>query len=89
MKYTELESKVIKSIGDFLNYDDLETNLEDNATYFVMSEIDIEPKILRGVLSSLEQKGLIYKNDELVEEPVFMVTDFGIKEYHRIYGDIA
>lgn len=31
MKYTELESKVIKSIGDFLNYDDLETNLEDNA----------------------------------------------------------
>lgn len=54
MKYTELESKVIKSIGDFLNYDDLETNLEDNATYFVMSEIDIEPKILRGVLSSLE-----------------------------------
>ena len=86
MKYTELESKVIKSIGDFLNYDDLETNLEDNATYFVMSEIDIEPKILRGVLSSLEQKGLIYKNDELAEEPMFMVTDFGIKEYYRICG---
>ena len=86
MKYTELESKVIKSIGDFFNYDDLETNLEDNATYFVMSEIDIEPKILRGVLSSLEQKGLIYKNKKSVEEPMFMVTDFGIKEYYRIYG---
>lgn len=86
MKYTELESKVIKNIGDFLNYDDLETNLEDNATYFVMSEIDIEPKILRGVLSSLEQKDLIYKNEKSVDEPMFMVTDFGIKEYYRIYG---
>lgn len=86
MKYTELESKVIKSIGDFLNYDDLETNLEDNATYFVMSEIDIEPKILRGVLSSLEQKDLIYKDKKSVDEPMFMVTDFGIKEYYRIYG---
>lgn len=86
MKYTELESKVIKSIGDFLNYDDLETNLEDNATYFVMSEIDIEPKILRGVLSNLEQKDLIYKDKKSVDEPMFMVTDFGIKEYYRIYG---
>ena len=89
MNYTNLELKVIKTIGNFLNYDDLETNLNDNATYFMMDDIGIVPKKLRGVLSSLEQKGLIYKNDELVEEPVFMVTDFGIKEYHRIYGDIA
>lgn len=87
--YTNLELKVIKSIGDFLNCDYLETNLNDNATHFVMSDIGIVPKKLRCVLSSLEQKGLIYENDELVEEPVFMVTNFGIKEYHRIYGDIA
>lgn len=84
MKYTELELKVIKSIGGFLNYDDLETNLDDNATYFTMHEIDVEPKKLRGVLSSLEQKGLFYK--DFVGEPSFMVTDFGIKEYYRIYG---
>lgn len=83
MKYTELELKVIKSIGGFLNYEDLETNLDDNATYFTMSDIDIEPKKLRGVLSSLEQKGLIYK--DFVGEPLFMVTNFGVKEYYRIY----
>ena len=83
MKYTELELKVIKSIGSFLNYDDLESNLDDNATYFTMCDIDIESKILRGVLSSLEQKGLIYK--EFIGEPLFAVTNFGVKEYYRIF----
>ena len=83
MKYTELELKVIKSIGSFLNYDDLESNLDDNATYFTMSDIDIESKILRGVLSSLEQKGLIYK--KFIGEPLFAVTNFGVKEYYRIF----
>lgn len=84
MKYTELELKVIESIGGFLNYGDLESNLDDNATYFTIDEINIEPKKLRGVLSSLERKHLIYK--DFVGEPLFIVTDFGIKEYYRIYG---
>lgn len=84
MKYTELELKVIESIGDFLNYGDLESDLDDNATYFTIDEINIEPKKFRGVLSSLERKHLIYK--DFVGEPLFIVTDFGIKEYYRIYG---
>ena len=84
MKYTELELKVIESIGGFLNYGDLESDLDDNATYFTINEINIEPKKLRGVLSSLERKHLIYK--DFVDEPLFIVTDFGIKEYYRIYG---
>lgn len=84
MKYTELELKVIESIGDFLNYGDLESDLDDNATYFTIDEINIEPKKLRGVLSSLERKHSIYK--DFVGEPLFIVTDFGIKEYYRIYG---
>lgn len=84
MKYTELELKVIESIGDFLNYGDLESDLDDNATYFTIDEINIEPKKLRSVLSSLERKHLIYK--DFVGEPLFIVTDFGIKEYYRIYG---
>ena len=84
MEYTKLELKVIKNIGGFLNYDELETNLDDNATYFTINEINIEPKKLRGVLSSLERKHLIYK--DFVGEPLFIVTDFGIKEYYRIYG---
>lgn len=84
MKYTELELKVIESIGGFLNYGDLESDLDDNATYFTIDEINIEPKNLRGVLSSLERKHLIYK--DFVGEPLFIVTDFGIKEYYRIYG---
>ena len=46
MKYTELELKVIESIGDFLNYGDLESDLDDNATYFTIDEINIEPKKL-------------------------------------------
>lgn len=84
MKYTELELKVIESIGGFLNYGDLESDSDDNATYFTIDEINIEPKKLRGVLSSLERKHLIYK--DFVGEPLFIVTDFGIKEYYRIYG---
>ena len=84
MKYTELELKIIESIGGFLNYGDLESDLDDNATYFTINEINIEPKKLRGVLSSLERKHLIYK--DFVGEPLFIVTDFGIKEYYRIYG---
>lgn len=84
MEYTELELKVIESIGVFLNYGDLESDLDDNATYFTIDEINIEPKKLRGVLSSLERKHLIYK--DFVGEPLFIVTDFGIKEYYRIYG---
>ena len=84
MEYTELELKVIESIGGFLNYGDLESDLDDNATYFTINEINIEPKKLRGVLSSLERKHLIYK--DFVGEPLFIVTDFGIKEYYRIYG---
>lgn len=84
MKYTELELKVIESIGDFLNYGDLESDLDDNETYFTIDEINIEPKKLWGVLSSLERKHLIYK--DFVGEPLFIVTDFGIKEYYRIYG---
>ncbi len=32
MKYTELELKVIESIDCFLNYGDLESDLDDNAT---------------------------------------------------------
>ena len=83
MKYTELELKVIKSISRFLNYDDLESNLDDNATYFTMSDINIESKTLRGVLSSLEQIGLIFK--DYVGESMFAVTNFGVKEYYRIY----
>ena len=69
MKYTELELKVIESIGGFLNYGDLESDLDDNATYFTINEINIEPKKLRGVLSSLERKHLIYK--DFVGEPGF------------------
>lgn len=84
MKYTELELKVIESICGFLNYGDLESDLDDNATYFTIDEINIEPKKLRGVLSSLERKHLIYK--DFVGEPLCIVTDFGIKEYYRIYG---
>ena len=84
MKYTESELKVIESIGGFLNYGDLESDLDDNATYFTIDEINIEPKKLRGVLSSLERKHLIYK--DFVGEPLFIVTYFGIKEYYRIYG---
>lgn len=83
MEYTKLELKVIKNIGGFLNYDELETNLDDNATYFTINEIDIKPKKLRGVLSSLEQKQLIFK--DYVGEPLFAVTNFGVKEYYRIY----
>ena len=72
MKYTELELKVIESIGGFLNYGDLESDLDDNATYFTIDEINIEPKKLRGVLSSLEQKHLIYKVFELKSITEFM-----------------
>ena len=85
MKYTDLEKKVIEQIGNFLNYETLEENLNDNATAFWFSEIEgIEKKRLRGVVSSLEKKGLIYQ-DDVNGDPMFMVTSTGLKEYYRLF----
>lgn len=83
--YTELETKVIKQIGGFLNYETLEENLCDNATAFWFNEIKgIEKKQLRGVISSLEKKKLIC-SDDVNDDPMFRVTNKGLKEYYRLF----
>jgi hypothetical protein len=69
---TELETKVLLSISQGDEYDDMPTecieNLKDN--------LNISTKILRGVLSSLIQKDLI----RLGEFPNGL-TSFSLKNY--------
>lgn len=62
--YTELEMKVMKQIGGFLNYDTLEENLGDNATAFDFDEIEgFETRQLKGVIGSLVKKDILMPDD--------------------------
>lgn len=89
-KYTELELKVIETIGHALNYDTLEANIDDNCTIIGLEEAKkagLEPKVARGVLSSLVQKGLIWGDDDSLQPNDFWVSVKGLKEYFRLFVD--
>ena len=89
MTLTEKEKKVVAQFGNFLNYDTLKANLEDNATYFYASEIEgfANKRSLGGVLSSLAKKGLISYGDWSGEgKEFFLVTDEGLKAYYKLHN---
>lgn len=56
MTLTDNEKKVVAQFCEFMNYDTLEANLEDNATFFYANEI--EGFTNKRSLSSLAKKGL-------------------------------
>lgn len=89
MTLTENEKKVVAQFSNFLNYDTLEANLEDNATYFYASDIEgfSNKRSLGGVLSSLAKKGLVSYGDWSGEgDNFFLVTDEGLKAYYKLHN---
>ena len=90
MKYTEMEMKVIKAIGSSLNYDTLEANIDDNATALEIKETaeitGLSTKQVRGIFSSLEQKGLMYLEEmNMGTWRIMAITEEGLREYYRLF----
>jgi len=88
MGYTELELKVIGTFGSFMNYDTLEDNLSDNCTCVdakaVAKLTGLDIKQVKGVLSSLEQKGLVVIDITNINQRTLMVTNQGVIEYFKL-----
>lgn len=67
MKFTTNEMTILRLLSAFRNYDDLETELGDNAVGIYMSDIteytSLDVIIARGVVSSLIQKDMLYLDD--------------------------
>ena len=63
MDFTTNELVLLNLLSAFRNYDDLESELSDNAVGFYEWDIkeytDIDIKVARGVISSLIQKDMI------------------------------
>ena len=63
MEFTSNELVLLNLLSDFRNYDNLETELGDNAVGFYDGDIkeytDMDIKVARGVISSLIQKDMI------------------------------
>ena len=89
MKYTELELKIIAIIGNFLNYETLEANLQDNATYFDIDDVKqltgMATKEARGVVSSLIKKNILVL--DTTDHPIFWVTPDGLREYFEKFNN--
>jgi len=87
MTYTENEMKIIETIGWVLNYESLESNIEDNCTIIGLVEAKkqgIDAKQARGIFSSLVKKGLIWDDDDL-QHGDFWVNEKGLREYFRLF----
>lgn len=78
MEFTINELVILHLLSAFRNYDDLETELGDNAVGFYDWDIkeytDMDIKVGRGVISSLIQKDMIY-TDSVNGKAFFGATD--------------
>jgi len=86
--YTEMELKTIKTSFSF-NYETAEDEKSDNAATCeiqnVAESLKITKKQATGVCLSLRNKNLLYE-DEVNGDPIYMITEFGIDEYYRLFG---
>lgn len=77
-KFTINEMEILELLAGFRNYDDLETEIDDNAVGVYMRDITeyttLTSKIARGVISSLEQKDMVI-TDSVNGEVFFRATD--------------
>ena len=83
MEFTNNEMEIIKLLSEFRNYNDLETEINDNAVGVYLTDIiqytSLNAKIARGVISSLIKKKML-DTDSINGEPFFRATD-GCLEY--------
>lgn len=80
-KLTDLEKKCFDYFC--FNYKDLESNLDDNANFVDFYDVDMEHKVLRGVFSSLEQKGLIFFAE--CDEGTYYLSYLAVLLYFYLY----
>jgi hypothetical protein len=87
---TDMEQKTIKHFA--LNYNDMMSNISDNANFvsidYVSEEEHISKKQLRGVFSSLIKKGLIFDGEGAiggVDDDLFYTDSLGIAVFFYIY----
>ena len=88
--YTALEMLVIKNFENGFNYGELENELADNAC--VLSFNELKPKgysnkQVRGVVSSLIKKGLLFFDDwDGIDSCYpFRITELGLIEYYKLF----
>ena len=77
-KFTSNEMEILELLAGFRNYDNLETEISDNAVGVYMEDITeyttLTSKVARGVISSLEQKNMV-DTDSVNGEVFFRATD--------------
>ena len=87
MEFTTNELVLLNLLSAFRNYDDLETELRDNAVGFYEWDIkeytDMDIKVARGVISSLIQKDMIY-TDSVNSKAFFRATDKCIEYIYNV-----
>ena len=87
MNFTTNELVLLNLLSAFRNYDDLESELSDNAVGFYEWDIkeytDIDIKVARGVISSLIQKDMIY-TDSVNGKAFFRATDECIEYIYNV-----
>ena len=91
MEYTQMELDVISTFKLFMNYDTEDANLNDNCTCLDVKEISkitgYDVKTTKGIAGSLTKKRLIFVDVVNINHKVLMVTDDGIREYFRLFGN--
>lgn len=88
--YTDLEMLVIKNFENGFNYGELEDELSDNACSLSFNELKpkgYSNKQIRGVVSSLIKKGLLFFDDWTGIDSCypFRVTELGLIEYYKLF----
>lgn len=78
-EFTSNEKKIISLLSEYRNYDNVETELEDNAVGVYMDEdiekyTDMDSYVARGVVSSLIQKEML-STDRVNGKMFYRATD--------------
>ncbi len=78
-EFTCNEKKILSILSEYRNYDDVETELNDNAVGVYMDEdiekyTDMTANVARGVVSSLIQKDMLY-TDNVNGKSFYRATD--------------
>ena len=88
LNFTNNELEIIKLLSEFRNYNDLQTEINDNAVGVYIKDIlqytsIKDTKIIRGVVSSLIKKDMLY-TDDVNGELFFRATDECLKFLYEV-----
>lgn len=86
LQLTELEAACLNTMAregrDCTGATNADEMIEDNMTIASLEDFGIDPKVVRGVLTSLIKKGLCaYDRGDFDKPPVWYLTEDGINTY--------